>query len=141
MNTFLVSRSFSSVKFLDRRRLGKQRVEVIQILNALLGRGSGWRNHPAVKLWSKNIGALGMYGLGVCREWRSRGYKDNCLERIASMCCGLPTDMPRWLYTDEGELFFYAVRANLIRKDQNFYSTYSWKEQPKEGYRWPAPPQ
>lgn len=39
-------------RVLDNKRLGKQRVEAIQILNVLLGvtQTKGWRNHPAVKM-------------------------------------------------------------------------------------------
>ena len=48
MQTFLPYKSFeNSVKSLDYRRLGKQRVEAKQILNVLLNRTEtkGWRNH------------------------------------------------------------------------------------------------
>lgn len=47
MQTFLPYPSFvESAKCLDRQRLGKQRVEVLQLLKALLVPGSGWGNHP-----------------------------------------------------------------------------------------------
>ena len=49
MQTFLPYPDFvASARCLDRRRLGKQRVEVLQLLRALLVPGSGWANHPAV---------------------------------------------------------------------------------------------
>ena len=53
MQTFLPYKDFSrSAKVLDRQRLGKQRVEGLQILQCLLGIGSlRWKNHPAVKMW------------------------------------------------------------------------------------------
>jgi hypothetical protein len=35
---------------LDIRRLGKQRVEGLQILRCLSGLSTGWRNHPIVKM-------------------------------------------------------------------------------------------
>jgi hypothetical protein len=60
MQTFLPVANFKeSAKILDYRRLGKQRVEARQILNALQGKSKGWANHPATKcgeglnrLWS-----------------------------------------------------------------------------------------
>jgi hypothetical protein len=54
MQTFLPYYSFEeSAKCLDYRRLGKQRVEVYQIINILEGKNktNGWVNHPAVKMW------------------------------------------------------------------------------------------
>lgn len=56
MQTFLPYPDFElSARFLDRQRLGKQRVEAWQILNVLEelkipGRTPAWRNHPAVRM-------------------------------------------------------------------------------------------
>ncbi|MFL6173098.1 MAG: pyrimidine dimer DNA glycosylase/endonuclease V [Marmoricola sp.] len=36
-----------SARALDTKRLGKQRVETIQVVRALTWEGYGWRNHPA----------------------------------------------------------------------------------------------
>lgn len=48
MQTFLPYPSFAeSARVLDRQRLGKQRVEVLQLLRALTGQTKGWANHPA----------------------------------------------------------------------------------------------
>lgn len=52
MQTFLPYQSFSdSASALDRQRLGKQRVEAWQILQALTGASRGWAHHPAAKMW------------------------------------------------------------------------------------------
>lgn len=54
MQTFLPIADFEqSLKCLDYRRLGKQRVEAKQILNVLSPDydKKGWRNHPAVLMW------------------------------------------------------------------------------------------
>ena len=57
MQTFLPYDDFvKSAKVLDYRRLGKQRVEAMQLLKAISGQG-GWRNHPAALMW-KNIASL-----------------------------------------------------------------------------------
>lgn len=52
MQTFLPYSSFKdSARVLDRQRLGKQRVENMQIITALLDPDYGWQNHPAVNMW------------------------------------------------------------------------------------------
>ncbi len=58
MQTFLPYEDFTlSAQCLDYRRLGKQRVEALQIFNALTGASTkdgreyrGWINHPATKM-------------------------------------------------------------------------------------------
>ena len=69
------------------KRLGKQRVETLQILQTLTY-GSKWRNHPAVKMWDGYIPALVEYGVAICEEWLARGYKDTCLEKVLSISGG-----------------------------------------------------
>ena len=52
MQTFLPYPDFrASAQVLDRRRLGKQRVEALQVLRGLIVPGYGWRRHPAVRMW------------------------------------------------------------------------------------------
>lgn len=52
MQTFLPVANFcESAKYLDKARLGKQRVEAMQILSTLSGASRGWINHPAVRMW------------------------------------------------------------------------------------------
>ena len=48
----------ASAADLDDRRLGKQRVETLQILRALTWRTYGWQNHPAVRMWRGFVPAL-----------------------------------------------------------------------------------
>ncbi len=67
MQTFLPYPCFiESAKCLDFRRLGKQRVESKQLLNALEIRKSGiakggWVNHPATVMWEGYEDALKHY--------------------------------------------------------------------------------
>jgi hypothetical protein len=52
MQTFLPFADFAdSAASLDPRRLGKQRVEVLQIVRAITWPKYGWRNHPAANMW------------------------------------------------------------------------------------------
>ena len=51
MQTFLPFSDFAqTAAVLDARRLGKQRVEVLQILRALTFDDYGWRTYPAVTM-------------------------------------------------------------------------------------------
>ena len=59
MQTFLPMPSpADSAHALDRRRLGKQRVETLQILRALCLPDYGWGTHPAVLMWSGHVPCL-----------------------------------------------------------------------------------
>ncbi len=52
MQTFLPDPDFTvSAQLLDTRRLGKQRVEALQVLRALTRESYGWKSHPAVLMW------------------------------------------------------------------------------------------
>lgn len=82
MQTFVPEISFAnSVRVLDRQRLGKQRVETLQIMKALAGLSKGWTNHPATRMWRGYESALFVYQQATCDEWARRGYKDTCLDK------------------------------------------------------------
>lgn len=137
MQTFLPYPEFDlSAKCLDRQRLGKQRIEVLQILKAL-HEGGGWANHPAVKMWQGYEHTLISYGLHICNEWIGRGYKDSCWGKINSYRSVFKPnkDKPWWL----GDAAFHAShRSNLLRKNWYFYWVYRWKEPPNLEYLWPV---
>ena len=48
-------------KCLDSRRLNKQIIECSQIIDAILGTGKGWFNHPVVKMYVKHVPFLEDY--------------------------------------------------------------------------------
>ncbi len=65
MQTFLPYPDFeASARVLDDRRLGKQRVEALQVLRALTRAQYGWKHHPAVRMWAGHEEALAAYGPG-----------------------------------------------------------------------------
>lgn len=127
MQTFLPYQYFSEcAEVLDRQRLGKQRVEVLQILNTILGKTSGWENHPIVKMWKDYPVSLCYYGIAICGEWVKRGYKDTCLEKITVIWKDLLnknyTDAPPpWLGKEE---FHRSHQSNLVRKNPEHYRRY-----------------
>ena len=85
MQTFLPYPDFArSARVLDRKRLGKQRVETLQILRAIELPDYGWATHPAVRMWRGFVPALVEYGLENCREWTRRGYADSVAEQLVA---------------------------------------------------------
>lgn len=140
MQTFLPYPDFAqSARCLDRQRLGKQRVEVLQLLRALLVPGAGWGNHPAAKMWRTKELALLRYGEAICSEWIGRGYNDTCLCKMRDLYFahrqGETNTMPDWLWN---EAFHAAHRSNLLRKDPVHYSQFGWTEGPDLPYVWPV---
>jgi hypothetical protein len=140
MQTFLPYRSFeSSARVLDRQRLGKQRVETMQIMNALVN-GGGWANHPVTKMWRGYEYALMSYQQAICDEYTGRGYNDSCLEKTRAIFMQLPAEqrlphVPPWL----GKKKLHSLhRANLLRKSPMHYNQYHWPEQPANGYWYPV---
>lgn len=121
MQTFLPYDDFrKSAEVLDRQRLGKQRAEVVQILNALQDEDNGWRSHPAVKMWAGYGDCLVRYGVEVCEEWQRRGYNDNTMEKIKGYAYDhvARPEGPPWLGNRD---FHLSHRSNLVRKDAAHY--------------------
>lgn len=120
MQTFLPFPDFTeSAKSLDYRRLGKQRVETKQIYFALTRPDYGWKNHPIVKMWKGYENALLKYGIDICSEWRSRGYKDNQLVFFLTELTNSKIVLPPWIGDDA---LHTSHKSNLIRKYPEYYS-------------------
>jgi hypothetical protein len=150
VQTFLPYEDFTATaRALDQRRLGKQRVETIQILRALTWPKYGWRHHPAVKMWAGYEEALVRYGLDICAVWRETGRSDTCADTLvtdfAAACGAVPIrrqnelahagDLPPWL---GDERFHLPHRAALIRKDPDFYRPVFGDDVSEElEYLWP----
>lgn len=131
MQTFLPYTNFRKcAEVLDYRRLGKQRVEAMQILQCL-EKPTRWKNHPAVKMWEGYELALMVYTNEMITEWIKRGYKNTMKFYKVENCL---YSEPFWM---GDERVHSSHRANLLRKDIDFYSKYGWKEEPIEGYWWP----
>ncbi len=138
MQTFVPYPDFkNSALVLDYRRLGKQRVETLQILNSLTGIGkSGWINHPATKMWAGHESGLIAYGIAMCAAWKSLGYKDTCMEKISLLGIADSNDLPSWWGDDR---VHSSHRSNLIRKYPEHYSQFGWTDDPAAAYVWPIP--
>ena len=134
MQTFLPYASFQkSAACLDSKRLGKQRVEALQILNVLAGKSSGWKNHPAVLMWSGYEKALRQYLRAVILEWNGRGFKNSI--RVPRKVLLLPHEIPPWIGTKQ---FHSSHRSSLLRKDPRYYGRMRWKVDPNLPRHWPV---
>ncbi|WP_433989515.1 hypothetical protein SuNHUV7_00560 (plasmid) [Pseudoseohaeicola sp. NH-UV-7] len=132
MQTFLPYPDFTaSAQCLDYKRLGKQRVECRQILNALEGRSRGWVNHPATRMWADHIDALKLYYNIVSEEWISRGYRHN----IGFYEVGCDVDLPSWL--GDGR-FHLSHQSNLVRKSPAHYRQHCPDVPNDLPYVWPV---
>ena len=136
MQTFLPYESFEkSAQTLDWRRLGKQRVEGMQIINAITGKKrkdgkpyKGWINHPCSVMWKDYVPALKHYTNVIIQEWITRGYNNNMEFYDTGKII-----MPDWI---GNEKFHSSHRANLLRKDFDYYSQFGWTENPERPYVW-----
>ena len=150
MQTFLPYADFAdSARVLDDKRLGKQRVETLQILRALTYPTYGWKHHPAVKMWRGHEEGLAAYGFAMVAEWRARGHADTCAATMSTDLglAGLPTqpriqgelvapgELPPWLGNEQ---FHVSHRAALLRKDPNFYGAVFAGIDPELPYMWPV---
>jgi len=137
MQTFLPYPSFEkSAAVLDRQRLGKQRLEVLNLLETLSGERPGWAHHPATKMWRGHEHALAEYGIAVCEEWIRRGYRDTTLPRIRTYLARFrDTGLPPWFGSRK---FHFSHKSNLVRKLPEHYRRYFPKTPPDIPYFWPS---
>jgi hypothetical protein len=152
VQTFLPFSDFrTSADVLDDRRLGKQRVETLQVVRGLTVPGYGWRHHPAVKMWRGHLEALGRYGLACCEAWVERGYADTCAASITTELeragvrqvrtqeeLAVAGTLPAWLGDED---FHRSHRSALVRKDPDHYAPLfpaALAVEPDLPYVWPV---
>ena len=149
MQTFLPYPDFEqAARALDQKRLGKQRVEVIQVVRALTRPDYGWRHHPVALMWRGYEEALGRYGLTCCEVWAELGFGDTCAATIRTdlSAAGVHTirpqkeleaadALPPWL---GDEALHRSHRSALLRKDPEFYRAAFPGDPDDEQYVWPV---
>lgn len=138
MQIFLpYSDMLKSLQTLDNKRLGKQRVETYQIISAITKRPKldgtpykGWLNHPCTVMWKDYVSALKLYMNYSITEWISRGFHNTMqVEELELSNVVLPPFIGN-------ERFHSSHRANLLKKEPEFYSKYGWTENPQDPYVW-----
>ena len=144
MNTFLPYPEFDLSAFcLDWRRLGKQRLECLQMCRAVQAgpyscrlcrkahsgfcerctrcggeiRRTPYWWHPATQMWIGHVPALARFGLECCREWKARGYRDSLSDQLQAFLDG-PSGLPWW----HGDFRIHeSWQSRLIQKDPVYY--------------------
>jgi hypothetical protein len=144
MQTFFPEEDINkTVRCLDNKRLGKQRVETIQILNILLGisPNSSWKNHPAVKMWKGYEPYLvKVYLKKVLEEWERRGFRNTKCKKhwinfmLNSKIRGENAFKPLWINKE----FCEAHKSNLVRKDPEHYKKWFPNVLDTLNYKWPG---
>ena len=132
MQTFLPSgSSLFAAQALDNKRLNKQILEGYQILKVLATNGKAWRNHPAVLMWEGHEGALVDYIRDMITEAKHRGIKTvnnefNINTLVLQYSNQWDNSKPDWML-DKTKLSKVVAthRANLYRKDPEFYAEYA----------------
>ena len=116
MQIFIIGTPFETAKDLDPRRLNKQIIETKQIIDAILGVGKGWFNHPIVKMYKNNPQFLMMYL--VCLE----SYRDGDYIKALQFSDGAMMQKPDFI----DEYLITQMKRRLYTKDNNHYS--QWKD-------------
>jgi len=150
MQTFLPYADFArTADVLDARRLGKQRVETIQVLRALTVPRYGWRHHPAAAMWAGYEEALVRYGLDICAAWCATGRADTCAATLVADLTehtGLGTprrqeelekvgELPPWLGDRQ---FHRSHQSALLRKEPAHYRRHFRRVPDDLPYVWPV---
>ena len=151
MQTFLPYADFeASARTLDTRRLGKQRVEAMQVLNALtIPERRGWQHHPAVLMWKGYEEALVRYCLDVCRVWCELDFADTCADKVTAALeerlgiadvrtqaeLAAAGALPPWL---GDEALHRSHRSSLLRKDPEHYRPLFGDDPDDLEYVWPV---
>ncbi len=91
MQIFITGTPFETARDLDPRRLNKQIIETEQIINAIIGTGKGWFNHPIVKMYKNNVNFLMSYLL--CLE----SYRNGDLTKALFFSDGAMNNKPDFI--------------------------------------------
>lgn len=134
VNTFLPYSNYRKIaKTLDTKRLGKQRVEAKQILDAIKKKNA-WSNHPATKMWKNYSNSLREYYNCMLDEWVKRGYKNTMRKAKVTK----PVTKP-WFV--KNKILQLSHQASLLRKEPRHYKKYFTHVPPKYkkySYVWPS---
>ena len=142
MQTFLPFADFrQSADVLDAARLGKQRVEALQVLRAIVLPSYGWQSHPAMQMWRGYVPALTRYALDMVDAWTDLGHADSTRPLItefapAAAVPGATLSMPSWI---GNEALHLSHRSNLVRKAPEFYGPLFPGVADDLPYVWPGP--
>ena len=140
MQTFITDFDLEkSAKNLDNKRLGKQRIEAIQIAKILIeGENYRWKNHPAVLMWKGYEAFLvKKYIKAILKEWNSREFSNTKslkdYRRLYRLVFHMEIIKPDWITAE----LIKSHRSKLIQKHPDYYKKI-WPDIPDNlEYIWP----
>jgi len=138
-----------SLKCLDNKRLGKQRVETYQIWSILSGNNTrqGWKNHPAVLMWKGYEDALVLYLILSCKIWATRKTKlgkpfsnltmDQHIKtfNLNKVLIKNEIKFPKWWFSKE---LHNRDKAMLYHKNTEYYYKFKKYGDKYNEYLWPS---
>lgn len=117
MQVFIIGKALDTFEVLDKRRLNKQKIECKQIMNAIDGISSAWKNHPIVKSYIPYRKWLGVY------YWLIEEYTSSNSDLLMML------HYNKWLWENRPifhtEEYFNQMKRRLYTKDNKLYSLYS----------------
>ena len=116
MQVFIVGTPYETAEALDCKRLNKQMIENQQIMDAILGDGKGWFNHPVVKSYKNHFQYL--YHYHLCLFWYKRGDKPMARKMSEQAMAFKPN-----FHTQE---YFNQMKRRLFEKDEEYYKQWSY---------------
>lgn len=126
MQVFIVGTPYETAEVLDLKRLNKQIIENKQIMDAILGTGRGWFNHPVVKSYKNHFQWL--YHYNLCLFWYQRGCKDMAKKMSEQAMAFKPN-----FHTEE---YFNQMKRRLYSKNNQYYSQYSYLGESSCNWYW-----
>ena len=116
MQVFITSTNpIETVKQLDPKRFNKQILEINQILKAIHGESSAWKNHPCTIQYREHTYWLELY-LRCLKEYKAGNYA------IALSASLLATEHTPLFHTPE---YLTQMKRRLYTKDQEYYNLWS----------------
>ncbi len=89
-------------------------------------------------MWEGSERVLADYAITCIEEWKKRGYKDTCLDKILKLKEMFPPESnkkPWWL---GDEKFHLSHASNLLRKNPQYYSQFFGNIPNNLPYLWPT---
>lgn len=115
MQVFIIGTPFETAEALDVRRINKQMIENQQIMDAILGNGKGWFNHPVVKSYKNHFQYL--YHYHLCLFWYKRGNKPMAQKMSEQAMAFKPN-----FHTED---YFNQMKRRLYSKNKEYYKQWA----------------
>jgi hypothetical protein len=116
MQIFIIGSILETAQTLDKKRFWKQILEARQIISAILGTSTGWRNHPVTKMYEAHLQWLELY-LSVFENYRDGKYK-----QAKALSDQAEEYKPDFL---KEELYIENMKKRLYTKNKDHYSQWA----------------